>query len=118
MYTAYIPIDLGFNHFPLSIKISTFPITNSTSYPYLFNYNKPAKTNTSLTSTPTAHLLQSLLHFLFLKPPTPSPKSSMMLLPFLFLSATSTVLLKLGGFLKLQKLFRKTRRLFQGHTVL
>ena len=50
---------------------------------------KPAGTNTSLSSTPTAHLLQSLLYSLFLKPLTFLASSSMMLPLLPFFSAIS-----------------------------
>ena len=66
---------------------------------------------------PTALLPLTLQHFLFLKPPTPLPNSSMMLPLLPFLSAVSTTLLKPGGLLKSQMPSQNAERHLQRHTV-
>ena len=108
--------DLGSDHLPISITIPTSPIINSFHRPPSFNYNK-AGMNTLLILIPTAPLLLTLQHSLFLKPPTSLPNSSMMLPLLPFLSAASTVLLKPGGLLKSQMPSQNAERHLRRHTV-
>ena len=82
--------DLGSDHLPISITISTSPIINSFHRPppHLTIINL-AGMITLLILIPTVLLPLTLQHFLFLKPLTPLPNS--MMLPLLpFLSAAST----------------------------
>ena len=109
--------DLGSDHLPISITISTSPIINSFHRPPNLTIIKLAGTTTLLILIPTALLPLTLQHFLFLKPPTPLPNSSMMLPLLPFLSAASTALLKPGGLLKSQMPSRNAERHLQRHTV-
>ena len=106
--------DLGSDHLPISITIPTSPIINSFHRPPSFNYNK-ARWDDYLTYIDT-HCL-TLKHFLFLKPLTPLPNSSMMLPLLPFLSAASTALLKPGGLLRSQMPSQNAERHLQRHTV-
>ena len=109
--------DLGSDYLPVSITIPTFPLINSIHRPPLFNYNKACWDDYLTyidTHCPPPLTLQ---HFLFLKPPTPSPNSSMMLPLLPFLSAASIALLKPGGLPKSQMPSRNAERHLQKHTV-
>ena len=109
--------DLGSDYLPISITIPTSPIINSFHRPPHLTIIKLAGMITLLILIPTALLPLTLQHFLFLKPPTPLPNSSMMP-PFLpFLSAASTALLKPGGLLKSQMPSQNAERHLQRHTV-
>ena len=106
--------NLGSDHLPISITIPTSPLVNSIHRP-------PHLTTIKLTGTISLPILirtalppLTLQHSLFLKPPTPLPNSSMMLL---FLPA-SIALLKLGGLLKSQMPLQNAERHLQSHTVL
>ena len=105
--------DLGSDHLPISITIPTSPIINSFHRPPHLIIIKLAGMITLLILIPTALLPLTLQHFLFLKPPTPLPNSSMMLPLLPFLSAASTALLKPGGLLKSQMPSQNAER----HTV-
>ena len=63
--TCKILPDFDSDHLYIFITSSTSPITNLAFRPPSFNNKKLAGTNTSLISTPTAHLLQILLRSLF-----------------------------------------------------
>ena len=109
--------DLGSDHLPIYITISISPLINSIHHPPSFNYNKARWDDYLIyidTHCPPPLTLQ---HFLFLKPPTPLPNSSMMLPLLPFLSAASIVLLKPGGFLKSQMPSQNAERHLQRHTV-
>ena len=106
--------DLGSDHLSISISIPTTPLINSISRPPSFNYNK-ARWDNYLTYT--ALLALTLQNFLFLKPPTPLPNSSMMLPLRPFHSAASTALLKPGGLLKSQMPSRNAKKHLQRHTL-
>ena len=109
--------DLGSDHLPISITIPTSPIINSFHRPLHLTIIKLSGMITLLILIPTALLPLTLQHFLFLKPPTPLPNSSMMLPLLPFLSAASTALLKPGGLLKLQMPSQNAERHLQRHTV-
>ena len=110
--------DLGSDHFPTSITIPTSSLSNSISRPLSFIYNK-ARWDDCLTYIDTHCPLPLILqHFLFQKPPTPLPNSSMMLPLLPFLSTASTALLKPGGLLKSQTPSRNAKRHLQKRTVL
>ena len=109
--------DLGSDHLPISITIPTSPIINSFHRPPHLTIIKLAGMITLLILIPTALLPLTLQHFLFLKPPTPLPNSSMMLPLLRFLSAASTALLKPGGLLKSQMPSQNAERHLQRHTV-
>ena len=96
---------------------SHFPLINSFHHPPHLTIIKLAGTITLLILIPTALPPLTLQHFLFLKPPTPLPNSSMMLPLLPFLSAASTALLKPGGLLKSQMRSQNTERHLQRHTV-
>ena len=109
--------DLGSDHLPISITIPTSSLINSIHrYPHLTTI-KLAGTITLLILIPTSLLPLTLQHFLFLKPPTPLPNSSMMLPLLPFLSAASIALLKPGGLPKSQMPSRNVERHLQRHTV-
>ena len=108
--------DLGSDHLPISITVPTSPLINSFHCPPLLTIIKLAGTITLLILIPTA-LFLTVQHFLLLKPPTPLPKSSMMLPLLPFLSAASTALLNPGGLLKSQMPSQNAERLLQRHTV-
>ena len=76
---------------------SQFPLINPIQRPPHLTIIKLAGTITLLILIPTALPLLTLQHFLFLKPPTPLPNSSMMLPLLPFLSSASIALLKPGG---------------------
>ena len=103
--------DLGSDHLPISITIPTSPLINFIHRPPHLTIIKLAGTITLLILIPTALLPLTLQHFLFLKPPSPLPNSSMMLPLLPFLSAASTVLLKS------QMPSRNAERHLQRHTV-
>ena len=108
--------DLGSDHLPISITIPTSPLINSIHcYPHLTTI-KLAGTITLLILIPTALLPLTLQHFLFLKPPTPLPNSSIMLPLLPFLSAASIALLKPGGLPNSQMPSRNVERYLQRHT--
>ena len=109
--------DLGSDHLPMSITIPTSPLINSIHRPPHLTIIKLAGTITLLILIPTAFPPLTLQHFLFLKPPTPLPNSSMMLPLLLFLSAASIALLKPGGLPKSQLPSRNAERHLQRHTV-
>ena len=96
------------------ITISTFPTTNSTTRPHI-TIIKPTKKNSSLTSTPIAHLFN--IYYTL----SEATQTFIRLLNNAAISAiplaTLTALIKLGGLLKLQKPFGNGRHL-QGQTVL
>ena len=109
--------DLGSDHLPISITIPTSPLINSIHRlpPHLTTI-KLSGTITLLILIPTALLTLTLQHFLFLKPPTPLPNSSMMLPLLPFLSAASIALLKPGGLPKSQMPSQNAERHLQRHT--
>ena len=108
--------DLGSDD-PISITIPTSPIINSFHRPPHLTIIKLAGMITLLILIPTALLPLTLQHFLFLKPPTSLPNSSMMLPLLPFLSAASTALLKPRGLLKSQMPSQNAERHLQRHTV-
>ena len=68
----------------------------------------PVGTNTFLMTILIAHLPLALLHFLFQKPPIPSPNSSMILLLLPFSLTTSITLTKPGDVVaKCHKVFTR-----------
>ena len=81
------------------LRSSISPLVNSISRPLHLMTIKPAGTFTLLILIPTALLPLTLQNFLFLKPSTLLPNSSIMLILLPFHSAALTALLKPGGLL-------------------
>ena len=95
-----------------------FPIINSFHRPPPhLTIIKLAGMITLLILIPTALLPLTLQHFLFPKPPTPLPNSSMVPPLLSFLTAASTALLKPGGLLKSQMPSQNAERHLQRHTI-